>query len=155
MAKKCPGQSLRRKTPEQAVQELECPECGYQVEFFPTDSYRDCPECGTKVEKTEEQLKEDLVCAYWCPAAKECLGSDLSRVKSTLQKNQDKTLQELLDSIPEEEKEVRNFFRKAYRETKDEDLLIDTEKSVKRLKNSDPELHEKVVKYYSEFTKEE
>lgn len=152
--KRCPGQSLRRKAPGQAVQELECPECGYKVEFFPTDSFRDCPECGTKVEKTEAQLEQDLGCADWCPAAEECLGPDFSRVKKALQRDRDETLQELLNSIPEEEKGVRSFFREAYRKSEDEELLIDTEKTVKPLKDGDPELHEKVVMYYSEFTKE-
>lgn len=139
-------------TPDQAVDELECPECGYKVEFFPTDSSRDCPECGTRIKKSRDRLRDDLACADWCPAAEECLGPDFSRVKEALERKKNETLQELLDSIPEEEKEVRSFFRKAYRESKDEEGLMDPEKTVKPLKDSNPELHEKVVKYYSEFT---
>lgn len=154
MHKRCPGQSPRRKTPDQAVRELECPECGYEVEFFPQDSYRDCPECGTKVEKTGDQLKKDLECTDWCPAAEECLGSDFTRVKKVLKGKRDEAFQELLDSVPKEEKKVRDFFRRAYRECKDEELLIDTEKSVKPLKDNDPDLHKKVVNYYSEFMKD-
>ncbi|MFB6290961.1 MAG: hypothetical protein ABEJ25_04450 [Candidatus Bipolaricaulia bacterium] len=152
MGKKCPGQSTRRMTPDQAVDELECPECGYKVEFFPTDSSRDCPECGTKVEKTRDQLRDDLACADWCPAAEECLGPDFARVKEALERKQNQTLEKLLESIPDDEKEVKDFFRKAYQDCEDEDLLIDTEKSVKPLQDRNPELHEKVVKYYSEFT---
>ncbi|MBS3735982.1 hypothetical protein KGY72_02270 [Candidatus Bipolaricaulota bacterium] len=154
MDKKCPGQSSRRMIPDQVVSELECPECGYQVEFFPTDSSRACPECGTRVEKSRDQLRNDLACADWCPSAEECLGPDFSKVKKVLEGKQVETLQALLDSIPDTEKDVKDFFRKAHRDCEDEEFLIDTEKSVKPLKKANPELHEKVVKYYSEFTKE-
>ena len=139
-------------TPDQIVSELECPECGYRVEFFPADSSRDCPKCGKRVEKTGDQIRDDLACADWCPAAEECLGPDYSRVKKALNEKQNETLKALLDSIPDTEREVKDFFRKAHRDCEDEDLIIDTEKSVKPLKDSDPELHEKVVKYYSEYT---
>lgn len=152
MDKQCPGQSSRRMTPDQVVSDLECPECGYQVEFFPTDSFRNCPECGTRVEKSRDQLSDDLACADWCPAAEECLGPDSSRVKKVLEEKQNETLQALLDSVPDTEKEVKDFFRQAHQDCEVEDLLIDTEKSVKPLKDTNPELHKKVVKYYSEFT---
>ena len=51
-----------------------------------------------------DQLRDDLVCADWCPTAEGCLGPNFSRVKNALEEKQNETLQVLLDSIPDTEK---------------------------------------------------
>jgi hypothetical protein len=66
--KKCPGQDLSRKKPEEVVCNLPCPSCGAEVEFFFDDKIRICPHFG---------------CADWCEAAEKCIGTTLySKVKA-------------------------------------------------------------------------
>ena len=67
----CPGQDTRYWSPGD-VFEVQCGECGYEVEFFKDDAQRRCPKCGTRVSNP----KLNLGCAQWCEHAKECLGYD-------------------------------------------------------------------------------
>jgi len=81
--KKCPGQDLSRKKPEEVVCNLPCPSCGAEVEFFFDDKIRFCPQCGNKVSKNDIQLLKDFGCADWCEAAEKCIGTTLySKVKA-------------------------------------------------------------------------
>ncbi len=67
----CPGQDTRYWNPGD-VFEVECGDCGYEVEFFKDDAQRRCPKCGTRVSNP----KLNLGCAQWCEHAKDCLGYD-------------------------------------------------------------------------------
>ena len=59
----CPGQDARSLT----VDDLPCPHCSYDVEFFSDEKVRKCPKCGFRV------LRErNGNCADWCPAAATC-----------------------------------------------------------------------------------
>ena len=62
-------------------------------------------------------------------------------------------LEHLLDSIPDDEVEIKIFFIQAFKENSDLELLINPEKSIKPLEKRNPGLYEKVVKRYSEYTK--
>lgn len=148
--KKCPGQSFSTLNPAQAISELECPNCGYEVEFFPYDHTRTCPECGAMVKKSDEQLIQDFGCADWCPAAEKCLGPNYWTIKEATRK---KRLEDFLETIPDQEGEVREFFLKIYGENDGQDRLFDPEKNIKPLKTENPQLYQKVVRYYSEFTR--
>jgi hypothetical protein len=67
----CPGQDTRYWAPGD-VFEVECGDCGYEVEFFKDDAQRRCPKCGTRVSNP----KLNLGCAQWCEHAEKCLGYD-------------------------------------------------------------------------------
>ena len=80
--KKCPGQDISRKKPEEVVCNLICPFCAAEVEFFFDDKTRICPECGNKVAKSDIQLLKDFGCAEWCEAAEKCIGTEMySKIK--------------------------------------------------------------------------
>ncbi len=154
---KCPGQDLSRKTPEEALHLINCPHCGYEVEFFFDDKSRVCPNCGIKLEKSDQRLLKDFGCASWCAAAEDCLGPQLyvkfNGARKRLGDEKKRDLKRLLDSIPGNEGEVKDFFVQAFNENTDLGLLINPEKSIKPLEKKNPKLYEKVVKRYSEYTK--
>ena len=59
----CPGRDGRSLTAE----ELSCPGCGYDVEFFSDEKVRTCPACGFRVNRAASSD-----CGQWCPKAAEC-----------------------------------------------------------------------------------
>jgi transposase len=73
--KKCPGQDLGRKRPDEVLSSVECPSCGYDIEFFFDDISRTCPKCSIRVHKDQKRLLNDFGCAIWCDSAEECLGT--------------------------------------------------------------------------------
>lgn len=153
--KKCPGQDLSRKSMEDIVYEIPCPNCGCKVEFFFDDRVRLCPECEAKVEKSDEKLLQDFGCASWCSAAEECLGprfySRLKTAKDKIIKQKQAHLRALLRFIPAKEKEVREFFIKAFKANTDLELFINPQ-LLKPLRKNNPQLYEKVIKYFSEYS---
>lgn len=154
--KKCPGQDLSRKKIDEVVSSIECPDCGEEIEFFFDDGVRVCPGCGARVKKSDKRLLKDFGCAAWCNAAEDCLGPQLySRfhsVKEKLIQEKNAQFQKLMESIPEEEKEIREFFIKAFHENTDMELVINPQKSIKSLRTENPGLYEKVIRYYSQYT---
>lgn len=60
---RCPGQDARSLTTE----DLPCPKCSYDVEFFSDETTRKCPRCGYRVLRASNGN-----CADWCPAAATC-----------------------------------------------------------------------------------
>jgi hypothetical protein len=81
--KKCPGQDLSQKRPDEVVSTITCPSCGYDIEFFFDDISRLCPRCCKRIHKDSIKILSDFGCVTWCDAAEECLGtavySDLKR----------------------------------------------------------------------------
>lgn len=154
---KCPGQDLSRKTPGEVLHLVNCPHCGYEVEFFFDDKSRICSHCGKKLEKSDQRLLKDFGCASWCTAAEDCLGPQLyakfNGARKRLGDEKKRDLEHLLDSIPDDEVEIKIFFIQAFKENSDLELLINPEKSIKPLEKRNPGLYEKVVKRYSEYTK--
>lgn len=67
----CPGQDTSFWGP-QDIFDVECSNCGNEVEFFKDDASRRCSKCGGQVANP----KLNLGCAQWCEHAKECLGYD-------------------------------------------------------------------------------
>lgn len=59
----CPGQDARSLTAE----DLPCPKCSYDVEFFSDETTRKCPHCGYRVMR-----ERNGNCADWCSAAATC-----------------------------------------------------------------------------------
>jgi len=149
---KCPGQEFGRK-PQDMVYDVPCPECGKEVEFFYDDLSRICGGCDTKIEKDDERFVKDQGCAAWCQEAESCMGPNVyAKFQEALKNVQEKRLnqlEELLQSIPNEEAEVADFFQRAFRENTDPTLLINVKRSVKPLKHQNPELYDKVTRYFS------
>ncbi|GEM_PF-4599216 len=154
---KCPGQDIRRKKQEDILREINCPQCGYSIEFFFDDLARICPQCGEKVEKGSEALLKDFGCATWCSSALECLGprvyEKFNEFREALIEEKKKKLRELLSTVPDEEIEVKLTFIRAFQENTSIELLINPERTIKPLRKKDPRLYEKVIRYYSEFTR--
>lgn len=152
---KCPGQDLGRKQLKDIIYEINCPHCGYEVEFFFDDKSRPCPRCKNRVEKSDERLLKDFGCASWCLAAEECLGpkffSRLKAAKEKIIKEKQAHLRKLLKLIPDKEEEVKKFIIKAFKANTDLELFINPH-DIKPLKNNNPQLYEKVIKYFSEYT---
>jgi DNA-directed RNA polymerase subunit RPC12/RpoP len=67
----CPGAAnIREVRPE----EVECPECGGEVEIWSDELSARCPACGTRV--TREQGPS---CIDWCAFAEQCVGTEKYR----------------------------------------------------------------------------
>jgi Zn ribbon nucleic-acid-binding protein len=64
---KCPGQDTMFWKPDD-VFEIECPKCGYHVEFFKYDVKRRC-RCGHEMVNP----KIDFGCAEWCSYGDKCI----------------------------------------------------------------------------------
>lgn len=67
---KCPGQDSRYWKPG-AIYEVECPNCGNEVEFFKDDTARRCKKCGHRFLNPSM----DFGCASYCPYAEQCIGN--------------------------------------------------------------------------------
>jgi len=67
---KCPGQDTKYWN-ENAIFEIECPECGHLIEFFKDDPTRRCKNCDKKIVNP----KMDFGCAAYCKYAEQCLGT--------------------------------------------------------------------------------
>jgi hypothetical protein len=65
---KCPGQDQRYWKPED-IFNVRCPHCGYEIEFWKDEPYRDCPGC----KKMVRNPSLDTGCTQWCKYAKDCL----------------------------------------------------------------------------------
>ena len=65
---RCPGQDQRFWKPDD-IFEVDCPGCGYSLEFFRDEPRLKCRKCGQSV--TNPRL--DLGCAQWCKYAPQCL----------------------------------------------------------------------------------
>lgn len=66
---RCPGQDTRFWK-EDTIFEVECPECGDNIEFFKDEATRRCAKCGSKMVNP----KMDFGCAAYCKYAKQCIG---------------------------------------------------------------------------------
>lgn len=67
---KCPGQDMQYWNDE-AIFEVDCPQCKKPVEFYKDDTNRRCHHCGHRFVNP----KMDFGCAAYCPYAEQCLGT--------------------------------------------------------------------------------
>ena len=67
---KCPGQDIRYWKPD-AIFEVKCPKCGYEVEFFKDDPARKCDKCGHRFINPDINFG----CASYCEYAEQCIGN--------------------------------------------------------------------------------
>lgn len=65
----CPGQDSRFWGSD-AIFDMECPQCGEEVEFFKDEPTRTCKQCGLKIVNP----KMDFGCASYCQFAEQCVG---------------------------------------------------------------------------------
>ena len=64
---KCPGQDTRFWTPSD-IFDVVCKNCGYEIEFFKDDAFRNCDKCGHRIANP----KLDLGCRQHCSQADAC-----------------------------------------------------------------------------------
>jgi len=67
---KCPGQDMQYWN-EDAIFNVDCPECHKPVEFYKDDTSRKCSHCGNRFVNP----KMDFGCAAYCQFAEQCLGT--------------------------------------------------------------------------------
>lgn len=67
---KCPGQDMQYWDAD-AIFDVNCPECGKQVEFYKDDTTRTCKGCGHRFVNP----KMDFGCAAYCKYAEQCIGT--------------------------------------------------------------------------------
>ena len=67
---KCPGQDMQYWK-DDAIFEVNCPECDAVVEFYKDDTSRKCPRCNHRFINP----KLDFGCASYCQFAEQCLGT--------------------------------------------------------------------------------
>jgi putative nucleotidyltransferase with HDIG domain len=65
----CPGQDSRFWGPD-AIFDVACPQCRYEVEFFKDEPTRTCKQCGCKIVNP----RMDFGCASYCQFAEQCVG---------------------------------------------------------------------------------
>jgi hypothetical protein len=66
---KCPGQDTRYWKPGD-IFDVDCPHCGYKVEFFKDEATRQCAHCKNKIVNP----RMNFGCAGYCQFAEQCLG---------------------------------------------------------------------------------
>lgn len=67
--KSCPGsRAIREPRPEN----INCPDCGREVEIWTDELKATCLGCGSKVFRAQQAS-----CIDWCPHAKECVGPEV------------------------------------------------------------------------------
>lgn len=81
------------------VFEIECPKCGYQVEFFKFDVKRKC-RCGHEMVNP----KIDFGCAQWCSYGDQCIESLPEEIRVIQKEEQNKRLKERIIQ------EVKKYF---------------------------------------------
>ncbi len=67
---KCPGQDMQYWN-EDAIFNVDCPQCHKPVEFYKDDTSRKCGHCGNRFVNP----KMDFGCAAYCQFAEQCLGT--------------------------------------------------------------------------------
>jgi len=67
---RCPGQDPRFLK-AQDIAEMQCPDCGRTVEFWPDELLRKCPGCSRRLANPENSMK----CLAWCRYAAQCLAA--------------------------------------------------------------------------------
>jgi hypothetical protein len=67
---KCPGQDMQYWN-ENAIFNVNCPQCHKSVEFYKDDTSRKCGHCGNRFVNP----KMDFGCASYCQFAEQCLGT--------------------------------------------------------------------------------
>jgi DNA-directed RNA polymerase subunit RPC12/RpoP len=148
---RCPGQNTQFWGSED-IFEVRCSNCGKALEFFKDDSQRRCPDCGRVVFNP----RMNFACAQWCPSAKECLGPERYSALMDLAKRETQRkvdMERLLDSVAEEDQDVKNLFKKLYLKSRDHHTLINVEE-LHAIRENQPELFKKAIAYYSLFTQE-
>jgi DNA-directed RNA polymerase subunit RPC12/RpoP len=67
---KCPGQDMQYWN-DDAIYDVDCPQCGRPVEFYKDDTTRSCGHCSHRFVNP----RLDFGCAAYCKFAEQCIGS--------------------------------------------------------------------------------
>jgi DNA-directed RNA polymerase subunit RPC12/RpoP len=67
---KCPGQDMQYWN-DDAIYDVDCPQCGLPVEFYKDDTTRSCTHCSHRFVNP----RLDFGCAAYCKFAEQCIGS--------------------------------------------------------------------------------
>ncbi len=67
---KCPGQDMKYWKND-AIFDVNCPQCGTSIEFYKDDTTRKCSNCHHRIVNP----KMDFGCASYCQFAEQCLGT--------------------------------------------------------------------------------
>jgi HD superfamily phosphohydrolase YqeK/Zn ribbon nucleic-acid-binding protein len=95
---KCPGQDPMFWKPDD-VFEIECPKCGFHVEFFKFDVKRKC-RCGHEMVNP----KINFGCAEWCPYGDSCIEGLPEEMKAKTREEKSNRLKERISQ------EMKRYF---------------------------------------------
>ena len=122
----CPGQDTAFWTPND-IYEVECAQCGHEMEFFKDDASRRCKNCGARVQNP----KLNLGCAQWCEHAAECLGYDPKQVLG------DEAQESLVDQLVQA---MRKHFGKDERRITHALAVLDYAEQIMRREGANPKV---------------
>lgn len=143
---------------------VSCQNCGREIEFFADERKVKCPSCGCSVFRVNPEIilyKDGRIsfggiensCIDWCGA---CLDKkdyeDIARNNKRME-NKRQDFKRLVESIPDNETEIKEFLIDAYMKSINHIKLIDP-KILDILKVKNTELFMKVRKYYLKFLEE-
>lgn len=106
---KCPGQDTRYWKFED-IKDVECHNCGKNLEFLKTDIKRKCPQCHKIVTNPNFNLE----CAAWCSFAEQCIG-EIAKGMGAPDSLKKKLEEEVEKKLKKEEAEkILKYVRKAW-----------------------------------------
>ena len=146
---RCPGQNTQFWGPND-IFSLPCPACKTKIEFFKDDAKRKCLSCG----RTVYNPRVNQGCALWCPKAEDCLGPDQYKSlqeTARLAQQRKEDIEKLISSVEDKDEDVKKLFKKLYIENSNPARLIDTDQ-LNKLRETDPSLFERAIRYFSQFT---
>ena len=156
----CPGQNTAYLK-DFNTNIVQCPKCGFEIEFFADERKVKCPKCYTNVFKIDPQIIDykdgnvifydsEKSCLDWCGACidKKDYADILENNKRLENKKED--FKKLIESIEKKENEVIEFLIEAFRKSINHPKLLDP-KVFDILQKNNPELFKKVRKYYIDF----
>lgn len=140
---------------------IPCPKCGHEIEFFSGERRVKCPKCYTSVfnlnpdavDYKDGKLKfksGSKTCLDWCGG---CLNkSDYDEIKENSERlaQKRKDLQDLIDTVPKEDKQVIDFFIEAFKKSINHPKLFN-DKIFDAIGKKDPDLFRKARNYYLDF----
>jgi hypothetical protein len=138
-----------------------CHKCGCEIEFFADERKVKCPKCGSSVFRVNPEIilyKDGKIsfggiensCLDWCGACLDKKDYEDMVQNNKRMENKRQDFKKLLDSIPEKEIDITEFFIDAFMKSINHLKLIDP-KIFTILQDKNPDLFFRARNYYLNF----
>ena len=156
----CPGQNTAYLK-DFDTNQVPCPHCGNEIEFFTDERKVKCSKCGSSVFKINPQVMDykdgklvffdsEKSCLDWCGG---CLDKkdymDIEKNSKRIEQKK-KDIEELISIVDKKDTEVIEFFIDSFRKSINHPGLID-QKLFEILKEKKPEIFVRARNYYLNF----